>query len=109
MCSYFIEETLLGLKLVSPSYQSILQEKSRTIDLLSIQIDKYERMLGIHNSTLFLIFRICLGRHHVLDVAGGVALALVEYLVMNLIWLSPEAAEGWGKYLSFTEDPWSSA
>ena len=26
-----------------PSYQSILQEKSHTIDLQSIQIDKYEK------------------------------------------------------------------
>lgn len=55
------------------------------------------------------VSRICLGRHHLLDVVGGVALAFVEYLVMKLLWLSPEAAESWGKYLSFSEDPWSSA
>ena len=40
--SHLIEETQLGLELASTSYQSILQEESHTIDLLSIQIDKYE-------------------------------------------------------------------
>ena len=56
-----------------------------------------------------LISRICLGRHHLLDVLGGVILALVEYYIMKMIWLSPEAAASWGRYLSITEDPWSSA
>ena len=37
-CFYFIKETKLGLELGSPSYQSILQEESHTID----QIDKHE-------------------------------------------------------------------
>ena len=38
----YLEETYLGLELVSQSYQWILQEESHTIDLLSIQIDKYK-------------------------------------------------------------------
>ena len=42
LCSYYIEETYLGLELAGTSYQSILQEESHTIDLLFIQIDKYE-------------------------------------------------------------------
>ena len=41
LCSYFIEETQLGLELARSSYQSTLQEESHTIDLLSTQIDKY--------------------------------------------------------------------
>ena len=39
--NYFIEETCLGLEQASKSYQSILQEESHTIDLLSIQMGKY--------------------------------------------------------------------
>ena len=42
LCSYFKEETYLGLELASQIYQSILQEESHSIDLLAIQIDKYE-------------------------------------------------------------------
>ena len=42
LCSYFLEETQLGLELTRSSYQSILQEESHTIALLSIQIDKYK-------------------------------------------------------------------
>jgi membrane-associated phospholipid phosphatase len=57
----------------------------------------------------FLLFRVFLGRHHVLDVVGGVVLALVEYLVMKTIWLNQESAESWGRYMSLSEDPWSSA
>ena len=39
LCSYILEETLLGLELARPSYQSVLQKESHPIDLLSIQID----------------------------------------------------------------------
>ena len=39
---FYLEGTLLGLELVSQIYQWILQEESHAIDLLSIQIDKYE-------------------------------------------------------------------
>ena len=45
LCSYFIEETYLGLELARPSYQSILQEGSHTIDLQSIQTDKYKKVM----------------------------------------------------------------
>ena len=38
---------LLGLELASHSYQWILQEESYTIDLLSIQIDKYQTGIQI--------------------------------------------------------------
>jgi len=50
-----------------------------------------------------------LGRHHVLDVAGGILVAFVEIGVVNLLWLNQDAAKSWGKYLSISEDPWSSA
>ena len=40
LCSHFIKEIKLGLELASTSFQSLLQEESNTIDLLSIQIDK---------------------------------------------------------------------
>ena len=43
LCSFYIEETQLGRELASSNYQLILQEESHTIDLLSIQIDKYEK------------------------------------------------------------------
>ena len=39
---FYLEETYLGLELESQSYQRILQAETHTIDLLSIQIDKYE-------------------------------------------------------------------
>jgi hypothetical protein len=55
-----------------------------------------------------MISRVFLGRHHVLDVAGGVVFAVLEYQVTSYLWLSPESAQSWGKYLSLTEDPWSS-
>ena len=45
VCSYFIEETYLGLELARPSHQSILQEGSHTIDLQSIQTDKYKKVM----------------------------------------------------------------
>ena len=32
LCSYFIEETYLGLELARQSYQSIVQEESPSID-----------------------------------------------------------------------------
>ena len=38
---------VLLLDLASQSYQWILQEKSHTIDLLSIQIDKYENQRSL--------------------------------------------------------------
>ena len=45
LCSHFLGETQLGLELASTSYQSILHEQSHTIDLLSIQIDKYKNLV----------------------------------------------------------------
>ena len=41
---FSLDETKLGLELASQSYQWILQAQSHTIDLLSIQIDKYEKI-----------------------------------------------------------------
>ena len=52
--------------------------------------------------------RVLLGRHHVLDVVGGVAIGIAEYLVLSMTWMGEEKA----KYISdyfFQEDPWSSA
>ena len=55
-----------------------------------------------------VVSRVLLGRHHILDVTAGVALAFIEYLVMHLIWLSQEQAERLSSYLG-GEDPWSGA
>ena len=59
LCSYFIEETKLGLELARASYQSILQEESHTIDLLSIQIDKYNQMKYQNKITIFKQKLLC--------------------------------------------------
>ena len=65
--AYFIEETYLGLELASTSYQTILQAVSHTIDLPSIQIDKYERIppysklgTGLNQSCFWLVTESCL-------------------------------------------------
>ena len=52
--------------------------------------------------------RVLLGRHHVLDVAGGIAIGVVEYLIMKMLWVSDESAKDLGAVL-FGEDPWSAA
>ena len=54
------------------------------------------------------ISRICLARHHILDVVGGLVLAFIEYYLMALLWLNDEKARKYSSYVSNTEDPWSS-
>ncbi len=52
--------------------------------------------------------RVLLGRHHVLDVAGGIAIGLAETLLMGLIWMGEEKAVSLAQYF-FGDDPWSNA
>ena len=59
-------------------------------------------------AALVSVSRIILGRHHVLDVAAGVVIGVLQGLLMGVFWRSEEQT----KYLlSLTsdEDPWSSA
>ena len=51
--------------------------------------------------------RVLLGRHHILDVAGGIAIGFAEYMIAASLAIGPEAAEGLRQYL-FDDDPWSS-
>lgn len=55
-----------------------------------------------------MVSRVLLGRHHILDVLGGVLVGLLEYLVMSLLWMDKESAATWAEYFG-AEDPWSSA
>jgi len=55
-----------------------------------------------------MVSRVLLGRHHILDVLGGVLVGLLEYLVMCLLWMDKESAASWAEYFG-AEDPWSSA
>ena len=54
------------------------------------------------------ISRICLARHHILDVVGGLVLAFIEYYLMAFFWLNDENARKYSTYISNSEDPWSS-
>ena len=51
--------------------------------------------------------RVLLGRHHILDVGGGVAIGALEYALATMLAIGPDAAEGLRQYL-FDDDPWSS-
>ena len=59
-------------------------------------------------ATVVAISRLCLARHHILDVVGGVVLAFVEYLFMSVLWLSEAKASKFASIIFDTEDPWSS-
>ncbi len=52
--------------------------------------------------------RVLLGRHHVLDVAGGFAIGLAEYVVALMLLVGPDTTKFVAENL-FGEDPWSSA
>lgn len=52
--------------------------------------------------------RVLLGRHHILDVGGGIAIGVVEYAAASSLAIGPDAAEGLRQYM-FDDDPWSSA
>jgi len=54
------------------------------------------------------VSRVLLGRHHILDVVGGLVLGFVEYLIMSLLWMDKKTAEEWAQLFG-AEDPWSSA
>ena len=54
------------------------------------------------------VSRVLLGRHHILDVAAGAVIGVVQAIIMGLVWRSEEQT----KYLMSLlgdEDPWSSA
>jgi len=55
-----------------------------------------------------MVSRVLLGRHHILDVCGGLLLGFFEYIVMSGLWMDKKNAEGWAEYFG-AEDPWSSA
>lgn len=59
-------------------------------------------------SLLVAVSRVCLARHHVLDVVGGLVVAFIEYAIMALIWLGEDRAQRWANIFSNTDDPWSS-
>ena len=52
--------------------------------------------------------RVLLGRHHALDVGGGIAIGWMEWMIAAQLAVSAEAAEGLRQYM-FDDDPWSSA
>jgi len=55
-----------------------------------------------------MISRVTLGRHHILDVFGGLLVGYLEYLITAAIWMDKETAGSWAEYFG-AEDPWSSA
>ena len=59
-------------------------------------------------ATVVAISRVCLARHHILDVIGGVALAFAEYLIMSVLWLDEAKASKFASVFADSEDPWSS-
>ena len=61
---FYLEETFLDLELARQSYQWILQAVSHTIDLLSIQIEKYESKKCKYNCKNFhqIDHLICCGK-----------------------------------------------
>lgn len=54
------------------------------------------------------ISRVCLARHHILDVIGGLVLAIGETLIMSIIWMDHSQATKWAGLIADAEDPWSS-
>ena len=52
--------------------------------------------------------RVCLGRHHVLDIIGGVIVGIAEIFLMSFLWMDDDTAKNVGNSL-FGEDPWSNA
>ncbi len=52
--------------------------------------------------------RVLLGRHHLLDVAGGILAGLAEGAAMSLLWMGEDTATGLAAYF-FGDDPWSNA
>ena len=46
-----------------------------------------------------MVSRVLLGRHHILDVLGGVVVGVIEYLLMTMTWMDKESAVRWSKYL----------
>ena len=72
---FYLEETLLGLELAILSYHWILQEESHTIDLQSIQINKYKTIK----------------RHPCLvkKIAGGAAAATLYRFAVQPTWPTP--------------------
>lgn len=64
--------------------------------LLPIQYDLWLllSLLLICWSVAVCVTRVLLRRHHVLDVLGGTGVGILEAVVMSLIWLSPEGAQG---------------
>jgi len=54
------------------------------------------------------VSRVLLYRHHVLDVAGGVALGLAESVLVGCTWMGEDRAAAVAQYF-FGDDPWSTA
>ena len=55
------------------------------------------------------VSRVCLGRHHILDVIGGFGLAVIEYgLMATLVYMDQDKARTWAALIANSEDPWSS-
>eukprot|EP00096_Caligus_rogercresseyi_P010690 TRINITY_DN3984_c0_g1_i2.p1 TRINITY_DN3984_c0_g1~~TRINITY_DN3984_c0_g1_i2.p1 ORF type:complete len:206 (-),score=49.45 TRINITY_DN3984_c0_g1_i2:254-871(-) len=55
-----------------------------------------------------LVSRILLGRHHVLDVLGGLLIGALEWILLALLWMDSSTAANVASSF-FGEDPWSSA
>merc|ERR1711990_336133 len=66
------------------------------------------RLLVITWSISVSVSRVVLGRHHILDVAAGAVIGVLQALLMGQLWRSEEQTQ---YMMSFTsnEDPWSSA
>ena len=50
-----------------------------------------------------MVSRVLLGRHHILDILGGVVVGLIEYLLMTMTWMDKDKVDkvaSWSEYLS---------
>jgi hypothetical protein len=48
----------------------------------------------------FFRHRLLLYRHHILDVVGGVVIGFFEALIMALLWVGPDTAKSFVKWIS---------
>ena len=53
------------------------------------------------------VSRVLLGRHHVLDVVGGVAVGVVDAVLVSLFYIGEETAARLLREYFHGDDPWS--
>ena len=131
-----VEKNKASLRSLWP-YQIVFRRRRpayNTDDMLSVSVDKFSFPSGHASRVAGLMFfftllyplniilqvpivlwavavmisRVTLGRHHILDVFGGLLVGYLEYLITAAIWMDKETAGSWAEYFG-AEDPWSSA